>query len=126
MLILIALEDILVDDCVDLVLDMRQFEDRRKKHTRIPDHLVTFFQINIQELLSSVLEDMHILSCLLMTQLKSMLIRDDVIGLIHALRYLSSQFEQQQYTFMRLLVERQRVYLYVVKARIVMQAIIHA
>lgn len=69
---------------------------------------------------------MHILCCLLMTQLKSMLTWDDVLGLIHALRYLSSQFEQQQYTFMRLLVERQRVYLYVVKARIVMRAIIHA
>lgn len=125
MLILVTLEDILVDDCIDLMLDMRQFEDRREKDARIPDHLATFFQINIQELFSSVLEDMHFLCCLLMSQLKSILTRDDVHILIHALRYLASQFEQQHHVFMQLPTEGKRVDLYVVEARIVMRVIIH-
>lgn len=125
MLILVALEDMLVDDCVDLMFDVWQFEDRRKKHARIPDQLVAFFQINIQKLFGSVLEDVHILSCFFMAQLKAILTSNDVIRLVDALRYLSPQFEQKHHVFMRLPMEGQRVDLDVVKARIEMIAIIH-
>lgn len=90
MLVLVTLEDMLVDDCADLMLDMRQFEDRREKHARIPDHFAAFLEVDIQKLFGSVLEDMHFLGRLLMVQLKTILTRDDVFRLIDALRQLAA------------------------------------